>query len=70
MRKIHVLILLFFFLISTTILKANVSGTVKGLIIDKEDGQPLEFVSVAIYNVNDKSLVTGTVSNDEGTVVA
>ncbi len=66
MRKIHVLILLFFFLISTTILKANVSGTVKGLIIDKEDGQPLEFVSVAIYNVTDKSLVTGTVSNDQG----
>ena len=66
MRKIYVLILLFFFLIISTISEANVSGTVKGLIIDKEDGQPLEFVSVAIYNTPDKSLVTGTVSNEEG----
>ena len=66
MKKIHVLIVLFFFLIISTISKANVSGTVKGLIIDKEDGQPLEFVSVAIYNTPDESLVTGTVSNEEG----
>ncbi len=45
---------------------ANVSGVVQGLVVDEEDGQPLEFVTVALYNAPDQSLVTGTVSDDQG----
>jgi len=66
MRKIHVITILLFFFLLSTISKGNVSGTVKGSIIDKEDGQPLEFVSVAVYNAPEESLVTGTVSTESG----
>jgi len=66
MIKNYTLILLLILVFSFTFSKANVSGTVVGQVLDKEDGQPLEFVSVALYNEEDQSLVTGTVSNLDG----
>ncbi|MGD9328442.1 MAG: TonB-dependent receptor [Cyclobacteriaceae bacterium] len=66
MKKISTYLLLLFFLKLSTISWANVSGVVQGLVIDEADGQPLEFVTVAIYNAPDQSLVTGTVSDEQG----
>ena len=66
MRKLYVLILLPILLATTTFLYANVSGTVIGLVKDKENGEPLEYVSVALYNSVDGNLVTGTISDTQG----
>ena len=44
----------------------NTSGSVTGKVIDQDSGEPIEFVSVAIYNARDNSLVTGTISNEKG----
>ncbi len=66
MKKISAYLLLLFFLKLSTISWANVSGVVQGLVVDEADGQPLEFVTVAIYNAPDQSLITGTVSNEQG----
>ena len=66
MRKIFDLILLPILLFNTTFLLASVSGTITGSVKDKENGEPLEFVSVALYNSNDGNLVTGTISDTQG----
>ena len=66
MKKIGIYLLLLFFTFTFTISRANVSGVVKGSVVDEADGQPLEFVTVAIYNKPDQSLVTGTVSDEQG----
>ena len=56
MKKISIYLLLLILVATSTISRANVAGTVKGTIVDKEDGQPLEFVSVAIYNAPEQAL--------------
>ena len=66
MRRIYVFILLPILLSATTFLYANVSGTVIGLVKDKENDEPLEYVSVALYNSMDGNLVTGTISDTQG----
>jgi outer membrane receptor protein involved in Fe transport len=43
-----------------------VKGTIKGKVIDKSSGTPMEFASIALYNLADSSLVTGTISGSEG----
>ncbi len=59
------LFLLLFLILSIQVL-GNVSGTISGKVIDQESGDPLEFVSVAVYNTEDESLVTGTITGTEG----
>ncbi len=44
----------------------NISGTVIGKVIDQASGDPLEFVSLALYSSHDKSLITGTISDSQG----
>jgi outer membrane cobalamin receptor len=63
--KIQSLVLLLFFFLSTRV-AGNVSGTISGKVVDQETGDPLEFVSVAVYNEKDQSLVTGTITGIEG----
>ena len=41
-------------------------GSVSGRVIDAENGQPLEYASVAIYNSVDSMLINGTVTNSSG----
>ncbi len=41
-------------------------GTIKGMVIDAKSKQPMEFASVAIYRVNDSTLVTGGISGPDG----
>ncbi len=63
--RIQTIVLILFFLISMRVV-GNISGTISGKVIDQESGDPLEFVSVAIYNEEDESLVTGTITGSEG----
>ncbi|QTD38002.1 TonB-dependent receptor [Polaribacter batillariae] len=39
---------------------------ITGKIIDNEDNYPLEYATVALYNQQDKKLVTGVVTNNKG----
>lgn len=41
--------------------------TVKGKIVEFESNEPLEYVNVALYNMRDSSLVTGTITQADGT---
>ena len=44
----------------------NLSGNVKGTIMDQETNEPLEYVSVAIFTKHDQELVTGTITELDG----
>ncbi len=48
-------------------LAENLSGHVKGKIIDQENNLPLEYVSVAIFTSHDQELITGTITSLDGT---
>lgn len=63
--RIQTVVLLLFFFLSNRVV-GNVSGTISGKVIDEESGDPLEFVSVAIYDAKDESLVTGTITGSQG----
>jgi hypothetical protein len=52
--------------ICPSILAANDSGVIQGKILDSETKEPLEYVSVAVYTMGDKSLVTGTITAENG----
>lgn len=45
----------------------NVAGHIKGKIIDQETSDPLEYVSVAIFTKHDQELITGTITELDGT---
>ena len=42
------------------------SGVIKGVIKDKNSGEPLEFVNVAVYDISGSSLVSGGITNQKG----
>jgi hypothetical protein len=44
----------------------NDSGTIQGKVFDSETNEPLEYVSVAVYTLSDKSLVDGTITSENG----
>ncbi len=59
---------IFFFSI-LTVLAVNLfaqKGTVSGRIIDAENGQTLEYASVAIYRSTDSMLINGTITSNSG----
>ena len=75
MKKIMLIILLF----ANLILFANITksnediivdddklGIIKGVILDKGTGQPMEYANVAIYNSSDSTLFTGGITNAKG----
>ena len=56
-----VCVLYFLFYAFTSIAQHDISGT-----ISDQNGQPLEFTNVILYNQATKSVVTGVVTNKEG----
>jgi len=44
-------------------------GILKGKVYDAGIDKPMEFTSIALYNASDSSLVTGTISANDGTFV-
>ena len=61
-----ILTLPFIFFITIQLFAENVTGTVQGIILDKETNEPLEYVSVAVFAMEEKSLVTGTITKADG----
>lgn len=56
-----------FFLVNAFFLITNlVSAQITGRITDVLDNSPLEYATAALYLQNDKSLITGVISNSEG----
>ena len=41
-------------------------GQVRGMVIDQNSKQPIEFATIALFNAIDSSLVTGTITDTEG----
>jgi len=46
--------------------QTNKRKAISGIVLDSLRKQPVEYVSVAIYKSNDKTLVNGTVTNNQG----
>lgn len=44
-------------------------GHVTGFIIDQKSGSPIEYATIAIYNAMDSALITGTVTDPQGSFV-
>ncbi|MFT4804326.1 MAG: hypothetical protein ACJAZK_000994 [Psychroserpens sp.] len=57
---------IFFFLLATGFSFAQNEITVSGIVIDANDKYPLEYATVSIINSNDKTLVTGEITNMKG----
>jgi outer membrane receptor protein involved in Fe transport len=75
MKRVNVFLLLFF-LVSVNVLMAQrgpaaggeLSGSVTGLIVDKQTGQPLEYANVTIHRIKEKDtvLVNGSITDAKG----
>ncbi|MCG8319916.1 MAG: TonB-dependent receptor [Cytophagales bacterium] len=57
---------LFLSLLIWLIAPAVFSQTIKGKLVDSMENVPIEYASVAVYNQKDSTLVTGTVTSQEG----
>jgi outer membrane receptor protein involved in Fe transport len=44
----------------------DVKGQITGTVVESASSVPMEYTSIAVYRMNDSSLVTGTVTNSEG----
>lgn len=74
MRKSFIKALILFNLVFFTVatfVKASIvdddkPGTIKGVIIDNTTGQAMEYANVAIYNKEDSTLITGSITGVNG----
>jgi hypothetical protein len=41
-------------------------GIIQGKILDSSTNKPMEYVNIALFNATDSSLVTGTITSDQG----
>lgn len=57
---------LFLSLLIWLIAQAVFSQTIKGKLVDSMENVPIEYASVVVYNQKDSTLVTGTVTSQEG----
>lgn len=47
----------------------QVSGKITGTLVDDQSRKPIEYGNVALYRFRDSSLITGTISNNQGKFV-
>lgn len=72
MRKFVGIILSVFLIVNAPARAVNLpdtkdrAGVIRGVIKDKNSGEPLEFVNVAVYDMNGSSLVSGGITNQKG----
>jgi outer membrane receptor protein involved in Fe transport len=70
MKRLSLLLLTFIALLGS--LKAGnytpdpKGGTIKGKVVDSASNKPMEYVNVAVYITADSSLVTGTITTEQG----
>ncbi len=56
-------ILFFLFLITSFVFGQSI---IKGKLVDNSEKSPIEFASVALYDISDSTLIAGVVSNEQG----
>jgi len=44
----------------------NKKGDIIGVVVDASDGKPVEYATIALYKTNDQTLITGSISDNEG----
>jgi len=68
MKKLNIIILLFFALITSNIVNAEIvkNITIKGKVIDKETKAPLEYATVAFFSKKENKIVDGCITDANG----
>lgn len=68
MKNFNVIILLFFSLITSNIVNAEIvkNITIKGKVIDKETNAPLEYATVAFFSKKENKIVDGCITDANG----
>ncbi len=67
MKKFYVLLYFVMFLVAIPGLKAQESGTVTGIVVDRSTGAPIEEAGISLYNITDSTnIVTGANSDAAG----
>lgn len=61
-----VIILIAIIAINIQFVKAQQKTTISGLIVDIENGAPMQFVNVVLLNAADSSIVTGGLTDEKG----
>src|SRR5210317_1248512 len=64
--KQFLLIIILIFVFSTYSFSEVIIGSIRGTILDQENGEPMEYVSVAIFTEHDQELITGTITELNG----
>jgi outer membrane receptor protein involved in Fe transport len=68
MKKLNIIILSFFALITSNIVNAEIvkNITIKGKVIDKETNAPLEYATVAFFSKKENKIVDGCITDANG----
>ena len=66
MSKILTIFLIFFFTNLIALAQQKPGGTVTGKVIDHVSKKPIEYANIVVLNASDTSVVTGTVTNNQG----
>ena len=70
MKRIRIIYLVsFFLLISELLSAADHKWEITGTIIEEQSGVSIPYVTIALHQKADSSLVTGCISNEEGVFV-
>ena len=67
MKKIvKIMIFSVFIAVNTHANVIDDGGQVRGMVFDQESNQPIEYATIALFNANDSTLVTGTITDPDG----
>jgi hypothetical protein len=61
-------IVLLFALLSVVYVSFAQKSALTGTVIDKSSNEPIAYANVAIFNTDDSSLVSGTMTDDKGPI--
>src|SRR5690554_8228355 len=65
-KTMRTIIFLFALLLSVSSFAQAQTGMIKGTITSQENSEPLSFSNVAVYQVSDSSLITGSITDADG----
>jgi len=78
-KKFYLLICLFFSVLVSYLQAQNpqqyqkqmanggsTNGIIKGLVLDSQTAQPVEYANIVLYRTKDSTMINGTVTNDKG----
>jgi outer membrane receptor protein involved in Fe transport len=66
MRTVKLLSFIYLFIFLASTLVAQQKVTLSGIVVDKDNGSPMQFVNVVVLDAADSSIVTGSLTDDSG----